>query len=126
MHELFKHANLLQGQDHEGHRLLAMLALTMKRKKEGIVEEEVEEEFDIQGAEDKIRKDKNLYKSLTCIEFSNNAPVIVVGSADGTVGCYRLNGLDILPLSDKEQLDRLDPADKSICCHAFTTKDMNE
>jgi dynein intermediate chain 4, axonemal len=98
---------------------LAMLALTMKRKKEGIVEEEVEEEFDIQGAEDKIRKDKNLYKSLTCIEFSNNAPVIVVGSADGTVGCYRLNGLDILPLSDKEQLDRLESS-------MFDALSMNE
>ena len=87
---------------------LAMLALTMKRKKEGIVEEEEEEVFDIQGGEQRLAKRKNLYKTLTCLEFSNNAPVVVVGSADGTVGCYRINGLDILPLSDQEQLARLE------------------
>ena len=64
--------------------------------------------FDIQGGEQRLAKRKNLYKTLTCLEFSNNAPVVVVGSADGTVGCYRINGLDILPLSDQEQLARLE------------------
>ena len=55
-----------------------------------------------------MEKAKNLYKSLTCVEFSGNAPIVVVGSADGTVGCYRVKGLDILPLSDQEQLARLE------------------
>eukprot|EP00943_MAST-04B_sp_MAST-4B-sp1_P005870 g5870.t1 len=88
---------------------LAMLALQMKRKKGNEPVEEVkQEEFDIEGAESKLAKAKNLYKSLTCIEFSGNAPVVVVGSADGTVSCYRVKGLDILPLSDQEQLSRLE------------------
>ena len=55
-----------------------------------------------------LEKLKSLYKQLTCVEFSSNAPVVVVGSADGTVGCYRVKGLDILPLSDQEQLSRLE------------------
>ncbi len=90
---------------------LAMLALSMKRKqkeKEGITEEVRQEEFDIEAAEDKLEKLKSLYKQLTCVEFSSNAPIVVVGSADGTVGCYRVKGLDILPLSDQEQLSRLE------------------
>ena len=90
---------------------LAMLALSMKRKqkeKEGITEEVAQEEFNIEAAEANLEKLKSLYKQLTCVEFSSNAPVVVVGSADGTVGCYRVKGLDILPLSDQEQLSRLE------------------
>lgn len=64
-------------------------------------------DFDIEGAEAKLEKAKNLYKSLTCVEFSGNAPIVVVGSADGTVGCYRVKGLDILPLSDQEQFSKI-------------------
>jgi len=90
---------------------LAMLALSMKRKqkeKEGITEEVKQEEFDIEAAEARLEKLKSLYKQLTCVEFSSNAPIVVVGSADGTVGCYRVKGLDILPLSDQEQFSRLE------------------
>ena len=89
---------------------LAMLARQMRRNQNGAdaVEEAKQPDFDIEGAEAKLEKDKNLYKSLTCVEFSGNAPIVVVGSADGTVGCYRVKGLDILPLSDQEQLARLE------------------
>ena len=89
---------------------LAMLARQMRRNQNGAdaVEEAKQPDFDIEGAEAKLEKAKNLYKSLTCVEFSGNAPIVVVGSADGTVGCYRVKGLDILPLSDQEQLARLE------------------
>ena len=79
-----------------------------KAKKEGITEEVAQEEFNIEAAEANLEKLKSLYKQLTCVEFSSNAPVVVVGGADGTVGCYRVKGLDILPLSDQEQLSRLE------------------
>ena len=89
---------------------LAMLARQMRRNQNGAdaVEEAKQPDFDIESAEAKLEKAKNLYKSLTCVEFSGNAPIVVVGSADGTVGCYRVKGLDILPLSDQEQLARLE------------------
>jgi WD40 repeat protein len=91
---------------------LLMLAMSMKQQKGEATEEElapVDTEEELAEAADAVEQLKNQYKKLTCIEFAPDAPVVVVGSADGTVCCLRIHGMSGgESYSTDEQRDRLE------------------
>ena len=89
---------------------LLALAMSMKQQKGEMTEEDlkpVDTAEELAKAEDELEQMRNKYQKLTCIEFAPDAPVVVVGSADGTVCCLRIHGMDVLPYSSDEQKDRL-------------------
>jgi WD40 repeat protein len=91
---------------------LLMLALSMKQQKGEMSEEDmapVDTEEELAKAEDVVLQMKTRYKKLTCIEFAPDAPVVVVGAADGTVCCLRIHGMSGgESYSTDEQRDRLE------------------
>ena len=48
--------------------------------------------------------------SLTCLEFAQNAPIMVVGSSDGKVAVYRLQGIAGQDPDVKAQMKKLEEA----------------
>ena len=48
--------------------------------------------------------------SLTCLEFAQNAPIMVVGSSDGKVAVYRLQGIAGQDRDVKAQMKKLEEA----------------
>ena len=92
---------------------LLALAMSMKQQKGEMTEEDlkpVDTDEQLAKAEDDLEQMRNKYKKLTCIEFAPDAPVVVVGAADGTVCCLRIHGMEVPPYSSDEQKDRLDAA----------------
>ena len=92
---------------------LLALAMSMKQQKGEMTEEDlmpVDTDEQLARAHDDLEQMRNQYKKLTCIEFAPDAPVVVVGAADGTVCCLRIHGMDVPPYSSDEQRDRLDAA----------------
>mgnify|MGYP000985353579 FL=1 len=91
---------------------LLMLAMSMKQQKGEATEEDlkpVDTEEELAAAEDVVQQMKTQYKKLTCIEFAPDAPVVVVGAADGTVCCLRIHGMaGGESFSTDEQRDRLE------------------
>ena len=92
---------------------LLALAKSMRQQKGEMTEEDlapVDTEEQLSAAEDDLEQLRTKYKKLTCIEFAPDAPVVVVGSADGTVCCLRVHGMDVPPYSTDEQMERLESA----------------
>ena len=92
---------------------LLQLAMSMKQQKGEMTEEElapVDTAEQLAQAEEAVEQLRTQYKKLTCIEFASDAPVVVVGSADGTVCCLRVHGMGVPPYSTDEQRDRLESA----------------
>lgn len=91
---------------------LLMLAMSMKQQKGEATEEDlkpVDTDEELAAAEDAVKQLKTQYKKLTCLEFAPDAPVVVVGAADGTVCCLRIHGMSGgESFSTDEQRDRLE------------------
>jgi hypothetical protein len=89
-----------------------MLAMSMKQQKGEATEEDlkpVDTDEELAAAEDAVKQLKTQYKKLTCLEFAPDAPVVVVGAADGTVCCLRIHGMSGgESFSTDEQRDRLE------------------
>jgi len=43
----------------------------------------------------------------TVVRFSQNSPVILTGNMKGSVDVYRINGLEHVQVSEKDQINRL-------------------
>lgn len=92
---------------------LLALAMSMKQQKGELTEDDlkpVDTDEQLANAEDELEQMRSQYKKLTCIEFAPDAPVVVVGAADGTVCCLRIHGMEVPPYSSDEQKDRLEAA----------------
>lgn len=56
---------------------------------------------------DKTSDGELIHTPKTVVRFSQNAPVILTGNLKGQVDVYRVNGLEHVQVSEKDQISRL-------------------